>query len=243
MRDTQQQHSPQQPHTEPASHLAKEPQQGGFKGQVCSAFISISFSGSLWDGRLEPRALLEIRADPHLAKTQLKVAPVEEQHGQLLQEAVHGTPGPIAPPGQGHTEPAQEHPQDSGTLKKGALVPHRADHGDTGTAERCKCSRTTVNGTRHEPDPPKESREEAGVGVRTAAPGSVYWRSKRCQSPARMHRWVREKTTRCCLVTLILTFLLCSRHAGRTGGHPKTLAMGGRAWQQLEGCVAGAWLQ
>lgn len=96
VRDVREQHSPQQPLTEPASHLAKEPQQGGFKSQVCSAFISIGFSGSLQDGRLEPTALLEICADSHLAKTQLKVAPAEEQHGQLLQEVTHGTPGPIA---------------------------------------------------------------------------------------------------------------------------------------------------
>lgn len=111
------------------SHLAKEPQQGGFKSQVCSAFVSISFSGSLWDGRLEPRALLEIGADSHLAKTQLKVASAEEQHGQLLQELAHGTPGPIArdvPSPWRHAGPAQEHPQDTATLKKGASLPHRA---------------------------------------------------------------------------------------------------------------------
>lgn len=120
MRDIQQQHSPQQPCTESASHLAEEPQQGGFTGQVCSAFISISFSGSLRDGWLEPRALLEICADSHLAQTQLKVAPVEEQHGQLLQEAVHGIPSPItraAPRPRTHrsstkTSTRQRHPEE-----------------------------------------------------------------------------------------------------------------------------------
>lgn len=76
-------------------HLAKEPQQGGFKGQVCSAFISISFSGSLWDRRLEPKALLEIRADSHLTKTQLEVTPGKQQHRQLWQELALGTPGPV----------------------------------------------------------------------------------------------------------------------------------------------------
>lgn len=95
VRDVQQHRSPQQPLTKLVPHLAKEPQQGGFKSQVCSAFISIGFSGSLWDGQLEPRALLEIRADSHLTETQLKVAPAEEQHGQLLQELAHGTLGPI----------------------------------------------------------------------------------------------------------------------------------------------------
>lgn len=93
VRDIQQQHSLQQPLTKPVSHLAKEPQQGGFKIQVCSAFISIGFSGSFWDGRLEPRALLEIRADSHLTKTQLKVAPAE--HRKLLQELTRGNPAPL----------------------------------------------------------------------------------------------------------------------------------------------------
>lgn len=83
VRDIRQRRSPQQPLTEPVPHLAKEPQQGGFKGQVCSAFISISFSGSLRDGWLERRAFLEIRADSHLAKTQLEVAPGDQQHRQL----------------------------------------------------------------------------------------------------------------------------------------------------------------
>lgn len=92
VRDLRQQRSPLQPLTKPAPHLAKEPQQGGFKGQVCFAFISISFSGSLRDGRLEPRALLEIRADSHLAKTQLEVTPGEQQH---RQELALGTPGPV----------------------------------------------------------------------------------------------------------------------------------------------------
>lgn len=81
VRDIRQQRSPQQPLTEPVPHLAKEPQQGGFKGQLCSAFRS--FSGSLWDAWLEPRAFLEIRADSYLAKTQLEVAPGEQQHRQL----------------------------------------------------------------------------------------------------------------------------------------------------------------
>lgn len=83
VRDIRQRRSPQQPLTEPVPHLAKEPQQGGFKGQVCSAFISISFSGSLRDRWLERGALLEIRADSHLAKTQLEVAPGDQQHRQL----------------------------------------------------------------------------------------------------------------------------------------------------------------
>lgn len=95
MKNVREQRSPQQPLTKLVPHLAKKPQQGGFQSQVCSAFVSIIFFGSLRDGRLEPRALLEICADSHLAKTQLKVAPVGEQQGQLLQELAHGTPGPI----------------------------------------------------------------------------------------------------------------------------------------------------
>lgn len=73
-------------------------------------------------------------------------------------------PSPGLPPVQGHIGAAQKHPQDSTTLKKGALVPHRADHGDTGTAERCKGSRTTVSGTRDEADPPKSAGRELGWG-------------------------------------------------------------------------------
>lgn len=85
VRDVQLQHSPRQPLTKPIPHLAKKPQQGGFKSQGCFTFASIGFSGSLRNRWLQPRALLEICADSHLAKTQLKVAPTEEQHGQLLQ--------------------------------------------------------------------------------------------------------------------------------------------------------------
>lgn len=165
MRDVREQHSPQQPLTEPVSHLAKEPQQGGFKSQVCSAFISINFSGSLQDGRLEPTALLEICADSHLAKTQLEVAPAEEQHGQLLQELTHGIPNPIArdaPPPWECAGSAQGHPQDTATSKKSDSLPHRADHGERGTAERCKGSRTAVSGARDKPDPPKRAGKEPG---------------------------------------------------------------------------------
>lgn len=165
VRDVREQHSPQQPLTEPVSHLAKEPQQGGFKSQVCSAFISINFSGSLQDGRLEPTALLEICADSHLAKTQLEVAPAEEQHGQLLQELTHGIPNPIArdaPPPWECAGSAQGHPQDTATSKKSDSLPHRADHGERGTAERCKGSRTAVSGARDKPDPPKRAGKEPG---------------------------------------------------------------------------------
>jgi len=167
VRDVRQQGSPQQPLAEPVPHLAQEPQQGGFKGQVCSAFIFIGFPGSLRDGWLEPRALLEIRADSHLTETQLKVAPVEEQHGQLLAEL---TRGQGCPPPWGHAGWARGHPQDTAISKNRDLLPHRADHGERGTAERCKGSRTTASGARDEPDP-QERREGAGVGVRTAAPG------------------------------------------------------------------------
>lgn len=82
----------------------------------------------------------------------------------------------------------QGHPQDTATSKSDSL-PYRIDHREIGTAERYKGSRTAVRKARDEPDHNAEkSRKGAGAGVHTASPGSVYWRSRRCQSPARMHR-------------------------------------------------------
>lgn len=190
VRDVREQRSPQQPLTEPVTHLAKEPQQGGFKSQVCSAFISIGFSGSLQDGRLEPTALLEICADSHLAKTQLEVAPVEEQHGQLLQELTHGIPGPIARDAPHPGDVQDQHKDIHKTLPPQRRVIHSHTEQTMGKGELQKGVKAA------EPQSvgpgisqtPQESREGAGAAVRTAAPGSVYWRSRRCLSPARTHR-------------------------------------------------------
>lgn len=249
MSDSSAAHNSQVPLTKLAPHLAKKPQQGGFKSQVCPAFISISFSGSLWDGRLECRALLEIRADSHLAKTQLKVAPVEEQHGQLLQELAHGTPCPIA---RGAPHPGDMQDQHKGIHK--TLPPQRrVIHSHTEQTMGKLGLQKGITATEPQSvgpgmsQTPEESREEAGVGVRTAAPGSVYWRSRCCRSPARTHRQVREQTIWLCLVMLILMFplrsqclLSCREHdnknpkfghgrkglAPATGLHDRSLAAG-----------------
>lgn len=247
MSDSSAAHNSQVPLTKLAPHLAKKPQQGGFKSQVCPAFISISFSGSLWDGRLERRALLEIRADSHLAKTQLKVAPVEEQHGQLLQELAHGTPCPIA---RGAPHPGDMQDQHKGIHK--TLPPQRrVIHSHTEQTMGKLGLQKGITATEPQSvgpgmsQTPEESREEAGVGVRTAAPGSVYWRSRCCRSPARTQRQVREQTIWLCLVMLIPMFPLRSQCLLSCREQPKTpsLAMGGRAWHQLRGCTTGAWLQ
>lgn len=92
MRAGQRQQSPQNPHRSRA-YLAKEPQQGGFKGHICSVLTAISLARSRREGGLEARALLQVRADSHLPEAQLEVAPAERQHGQPLHEPAEPAAG------------------------------------------------------------------------------------------------------------------------------------------------------
>lgn len=133
------------------------------------------------------------------------------------------------PPPQGCAGLPQGHPQDTATSKRGSL-PRRADHGEIRMAERCKGSRATASRARGETDPPKASRQGAGVGVRTAAPGSVCWRSRRCRSPVRTHGLVREETTWLCLVMLISTFPLHPQGLGSCKEQPNP-----QVWPWVEG--------
>lgn len=64
------------------AYLAKEPQQGGFQGHGPFALASIGLAGSPREMGLEAGAFLQVRADPHLPKAQLEVAPAQQQHGQ-----------------------------------------------------------------------------------------------------------------------------------------------------------------
>lgn len=142
---------------------------------------------------------------------------------------------------QGRAGPAQGHPQNTVTSKRGSL-PHRADHRAIRIVERCKGSRMASR-ARGETDPQREQAGSWGGGTY----GSSRLSLLEIQTLSISCKDTQLGQRRNNLV------LPCDAHLntptppsvpGTMQGAPKTpnLAIGGRDWHQPWGCSTGEWL-